>query len=73
MHGMPYTVGRRLVRMNERTSKPTPASVRDEALRTVLRAITAVDHGGVQRQTAKALAVPPSIDAIRAPVFVAKP
>jgi hypothetical protein len=59
-HGIPYTVARRLVCMTERTSKPTPASVRDEAMRTVLRSITAVDHNGVQRQTAKALAVPAS-------------
>lgn len=59
-HGIPYTVARRLVCMTERPSKPTPASLRDEALRAVLRAITATDHGGVQRQTAKALGVPPS-------------
>lgn len=43
-----------------KSEKATPAQARDEALRAVIRAITATDHGGVQRQTAKALGVAPS-------------
>lgn len=38
----------------------TPAQRRDDALRAVIRAITATDHQGVQRRTAEALGLPPS-------------
>jgi hypothetical protein len=40
--------------------KPSALQVRDDALRAVLRSITATDHEGVQRRTAKALDVPVS-------------
>jgi hypothetical protein len=43
-----------------RSEKATPAQARDEAMRTVLRAITATDHRGVQRETARVLGIAPS-------------
>ena len=40
--------------------RPTIGGARSDSLRALVRAITATDHGGVQRRTAEALGVTPS-------------
>ncbi len=46
--------------ITRRPGKPSAGDARNDALRAVVRAIVATDHGGVQRPAASALGVTPS-------------
>lgn len=60
MNGIPFSVRRTVVRMAGHGGKTSIAGPRSESLRALIRAITATDHGGVQRRTASALGLAPS-------------
>jgi len=60
MYGIPVAVRRTFVRMAGHGGKTSIAGPRSESLRALIRAITAADHGGIQRRTASALGLAPS-------------
>lgn len=59
MNVIPYGRRATLSPMRESGGRPSAGESRSEALRAIVRAISAADHGGVQRATAKALGVAP--------------